>query len=222
MDYWYSFASPGPRFACTTSSGTVPVFDTDTTRNNTTPVQDLTPLNRSYSCTTQGGRISWNNTTQKLTINGTVFIDGSAMISAGAGTYDGVGTIVLSGIFSMDNQTQMCAISCDANPVTSTWNPNTKALIIVAAGADGSSPPNSINMKKAAFEGGLIGYNNIPVTVSGSNVIGPVISVTSDVTIRNSSGAAFPPINFAPSGTGGITQPLPPGMLLSPRNYAGG
>jgi len=69
---------------------------------------------------------------------------------------------------------------------------------------------------------GVIGYNSIPLTVFGSNIIGPVISVNAGVTIRNSSGAAFPPIGFAPSGTGGITQPPPPGMLLSPRNHAGG
>jgi hypothetical protein len=229
IGFWYRYSSPGPYFACVTSSGTVPVFDTDTTLNNSAGAgapQDLTPAG-SYSCTTAGGQITWNAGTKALTIGGTVYIDGSAYISAGSGTtYNGVGTIVLSGTFFMDNHTYMCAnTSCDPD----SWNPNTEALVIVANG-DGAgccgqsqvSPGNSIEIKKGHFQGGLIGSKNIDATVTGTEVIGPMISVNGGVLAGQGSGAAYPPINFAPAGTGGITQPPPPGALLSPRNYGGG
>src|SRR3954453_5037526 len=111
MGYWYRFASPGPYFPCVTSSGTVPVFDTNTALDNSASgaaAQDLTPAS-SYSCTTPGGSISWNASAKQLTIDGTVYIDGSAYMSSTSGTYSGVGTIVLTGTFSMDNNKQMCA-----------------------------------------------------------------------------------------------------------------
>jgi hypothetical protein len=229
IGFWYRFSSPGPYFGCVTSSGTVPVFDTDTTLNNSAgggAPQNLTPAG-SYSCTTAGGQITWNAGTKTLTIGGTVYIDGSAYISAGSGTtYNGVGTIVLSGTFLMDNHTYMCAnTSCDPD----SWNPNNEALVIVANG-DGVgccgqsqvSPGNSIEIKKGHFQGGLIGNKNIDATVTGTEVIGPIISVNGAVSAGQGTGAAYPPISFAPAGTGGITQPPPPGALLSPRNYGGG
>jgi hypothetical protein len=228
IGFWYRYASPGPYFACVTSSGTVPVFDADTTINNSAgggAAQDLTPSGKAYSCTTPGGRISWNGSST-LTIDGTVYIDGSAYISAGSATYTGIGTIVLSGTFLMANNTQMCAnATCDPD----TWDPNTRALVIVANG-DGVgccgqsqvSAGDSIEIKKGNFQGGLIGNKNIAVGVTGANVVGPVISVNGAATLGQGAGASFPPIGFAPSGTGGITQPPPPGKLLTPRNYGGG
>jgi hypothetical protein len=228
MGFWYRYSSPGPYFPCVTSSGPVPVFDTNTALDNSAgggSAQNLTP-GSSYSCTTPGGSIAWDAGAQKLTIDGTVYIDGSAYISAGSATYTGVGTIVLSGTFSMSNNTQMCAnSSCSA----ASWNPNTTALVIVAdgdgAGCCGQSQVNSgdsIDIKKGTFMGALIGNKNIDATVTGASVIGPMISVNGNVSAGQGSGAAYPPINFAPSGTGNITSPPPPGMLLSPRNYAGG
>jgi hypothetical protein len=161
-----------------------------------------------------------------MTINGTVYIDGSAYISSGSATYDGVGTIVLSGTFYMANNTQMCANSgCSA----ATWTPSTEALVIVAdgdgAGCCGQSQVtsgDSIDIKKGTFQGALIGNKNVDASVTGTSVIGPIISVNGSVSAGQGSGASFPPIGFAPSGTGGITSPPPPGMLLSPRNYGGG
>jgi hypothetical protein len=229
MSFWHRYSSPGPYFPCVTSSGAVPVFDTDTALNNSAgggSPQNLTPSG-AYSCTTPSGQISWNPGSKTLTIGGTVYIDGSAYISAGSGTtYNGVGTIVLSGTFSMDNHTQMCAnTACDPD----TWDPNTEALIIVAngdgAGCCGQSqvdPGRSIEIKKASFQGGLIGNKDIDASVTGTEVIGPIISVNGAVFAGQGSDASFPPIHFAPAGTGGITQPPPPGELLAPRNYGGG
>jgi hypothetical protein len=225
MGFWYRYASPGPYFPCVTSSGPVPVFDTNTTLDNSAgggSPQNLTP-GASYSCTTPGGSISWDASHQKLTINGTVYIDGSAYISAGSAIYAGVGVIVLSGTFLMSNNTQMCAnTTCDPT----TWDPNTQALVIVAGG-DGAgccgqsqvAAGDSIDIKKGTFQGGLIGNQNINASVTGASVIGPMISVNGAVSAGQGSGASFPPISFAPAGTGGITQQPPPGQLLDPRNF---
>ena len=46
-----------------------------------------------------------------LTIKGTVFIDGSAKSTSGNAKYVGKGTIILSGRYSMDNNTQLCVNS---------------------------------------------------------------------------------------------------------------
>jgi hypothetical protein len=228
MGFWYRYSSPGPYFPCATSSGTVPVFDTNTTLDNSAgggSAQNLTP-NTSYSCTTPGGSISWDASANKLKVDGTVYIDGSAYISTRSGTYSGIGTIVLSGTFSMDNQTQMCAnATCDST----TWDPNASALVIVANGdgvAGGAQAQvaagHSIDIKKGTFQGALIANKNIDASVTGTKVIGPMISVNASVAAGQGSDASFPPIHFAPAGTGGITSPPPPGMLLTPRNYAGG
>jgi hypothetical protein len=233
MGFWYRFSSPGPYFPCVTSSGTVPQFDNDTTLNNSANsgvARDLTPAGQAYSCTTPFGSISWNGTSL-LTINGNVYIDGSAFISAGSATYDGVGAIILSGTFAMGNNTQMCAnASCDPD----TWVPDERALVIVAngngAGCCGQaqsgnhqvSSSTSIEINKGVFQGGLIGNLDIRANVSGTKVIGPMISVNAAVWGGQSGELDFPPIGFAPSGGGGITQPPPPGQLLDPRNFTGG
>jgi hypothetical protein len=47
---WYANAIPGPKVSCTTSSGTIPTFDNNTTRDNSVgTVFDLTPTS-SYTC----------------------------------------------------------------------------------------------------------------------------------------------------------------------------
>jgi len=164
-----------------------------------------------------------------LTIDGTVYIDGSAYISARSNdspTYSGVGTIVLSGTFNMDNNTQMCP-NAGCNAVS--WDPNATALVIVAGG-DGVgccgqsqvAAGHSIDIKSASFQGALIGNATIDASVTGTSVIGPMISLNGSVTAGQGTGASYPPINFAPAGTGGIASAPPSGMLLTPRNCAGG
>ena len=80
---WYQSAIPGPKQACTASSGTVPVFDGNTSRDNSVPtVFDLTPTSSSYSCRVGPsnnplGEVTWNHSTKTLTVHGTIFIDGS-------------------------------------------------------------------------------------------------------------------------------------------------
>ncbi len=115
MGFWYLNAGLGPKTPCTTSSGTPPRFDTvsgtpDNTINQSAYLAgspfDLTGAN--YSCTSADGqtKLAWDGTT--LTIKGTVFIDGSARSTSTNAKYVGKGTIVLSGLYTMDNNTALC------------------------------------------------------------------------------------------------------------------
>src|SRR5204863_7644000 len=113
----YRTADLGPRAPCTT--GSVPAsafpnkFDTvsgvsdDDLNNSATPAGtaaiDLTP-NVSYSCRSRAGELSWDNSTKKLRVQGTVFIDGSATISSSPSaraTVTGRGALFLTGTVMM-------------------------------------------------------------------------------------------------------------------------
>jgi hypothetical protein len=125
----------------------------------------------------------------------------------------------------MDNNKKMCAnATCDA----ASWDPNKEALVIVAYGDGGGCCGHSqvasgagIDIKKGTFQGALIANKSIDASVTGTSVIGPMIAVNGAVSAGQGSGASYPPISFAATGTGGITSPPPPGALLTPRNYGG-
>jgi Tfp pilus assembly protein PilX len=205
-DGWYNAASPGPKFPCVagSSSGTTPTFDNDTTRNKSVATAwNLTPA-ASYTCWTGGGQLAWNATTKVLTVNGTVFIDGSAYVQNGlVNTYSGQGTLYVSGTFLLKNST-LCAVlnaagtGCD----TATWNPNTKALIIVSNGnADNGLPSgDSVQLVSSYFQGGVYGTNTIELDTT-SQVDGPMVGNV--VVLGQSVNTSFPFISFVPTGTPG-------------------
>src|SRR5207247_8016411 len=122
-------------------SSTWPTFDNNTVRDfSVTTAWNLTPAT-AYDCWTDGGELAWNPTTKVLTVNGTFFIDGTAFIDNGnVNSYTGLGTLYLSGVFLLKNS-KLCAVKlangtgCD----TANWNPNTRALIIVANAAGDST-----------------------------------------------------------------------------------
>jgi hypothetical protein len=238
MGFWYMNAGlgprstggpPGPTSPCATSSGSPPRFDTasgtpDNTINQSAYSQispfDLTGAQ--YSCTSADGKtkLAWDGTT--LTIQGTVFIDGSATSSFNGAKYVGKGTIILSGTFSMSNHDALCVNLSGGNcDPSATWDSNTTALAIVADGLDGSG--NSINIKQGQFQGLLLGNGNVyGDPASGTLVIGPMVSVYGTVSVGQSGTLQFPPISFASSGTDGLTGPLPLPQLLSPIRFGGG
>src|SRR4051794_4681328 len=155
----YRTADLGPLSPC--PSGSLPAsvfpngFDTasgvaDLNLNNSaTPAPsaaiNLTPLGVSYSCKSRAGELSWDNSAKKLTVRGTVFIDGSATITSppsAQATDSGQGSIFLTGTFMMKNAL-MCVKTtgsgnnthCDTS--AGAWDPNIGALIIVADGDGG-------------------------------------------------------------------------------------
>jgi hypothetical protein len=185
---WYVNAAPGPRIPCTTSSGGVPVFDNDTVMNNSVPtIFNLTPPASSYDCTILAGsrvvaRLAWDYVTKKLTILGTVFIDGSVEVNYGFQNvpieYDGTGTIYTSGTVGIKG-TKFCASIVNGTACNfSTWNPSAEFLVFVASGQGGQVPVgDSIQVVSGEFEGGLFATYGIELD-NQSSTEGPMLAGT--------------------------------------------
>jgi Tfp pilus assembly protein PilX len=221
---WYTVSSPGPLSPCTTSSGTPPTFDNDSTMNNSVLTTfNLTPSS-SYTCKTAQGELSWNAATNVLTVAGTVFIDGSATVS-GTATYTGWGSngactndgdceavLYLSGDFSMKSST-LCAIKSGNSCNWNAWDPNKKMLIIAANGLNGVSITTT-----SQFQGGLYATNTVS-TGQQSTTEGPLVSGTQIVSLGQQAGGTFPPVTILPRS---IQEP-PGGFWISPpTNFCNG
>jgi len=234
---WYVNSAPGPRQGCTTQSGTVPVFDNNTTwgspdgPNGSVPgVFNLTPSATDYSCIVQSGstvvgQLSWNHTTKTLTINGTIFIDGSATANYGysniAIQYTGTGTIYLGGTLLLAN-TQLCATINDANTGCDfpNWDSKSRFLVFVANGTGGNGQQvptgDSIQLVSSSFEGGLFATNAIEVNTT-SKTEGPMLGGT--VILDQTVFASTWPLIEIPAGTpGAIVTEAPPDP---PSGYSG-
>ena len=218
-DGWYLVANPGPYYPCTTSSGTPPVFDTgqgplpgsavyrNNSLNSGTPF-NLTP-GSSYSCKTVAGELSWNAATKVLTIEGTVFIDGSAVVQNNSiNSYSGFGTIYLSGTLLIKNS-NLCAVktangsSCTA----SGWISNSAMLVFVvngnggmggAAGQVGSA--NGVEVVSAYFQGAVYATSAIDIATT-SQVDGPLDGST--VKVGQSTSSSWPGFTIVPAGMPG-------------------
>ncbi len=228
-DSWYLNASPGPYSPCLQSAGAVPSFDNDqgTTptaakRNNSVVnVQDLTP-NASYSCKTAAGELSWNASTRLLTVNGTVFIDGSAKINNGSvNTFAGEGAVYLSGTLLIKNAKLCAAVTGSGSGQTCTtsgWNPAQNNLVFVANGNGSGGAPQSqvpsgdgIQLVSAYAQGALYATNAIDIDTS-SQFDGPLDGST--VSLGQSTTTSWPGFSFVPVGMPGnpavYAQPQPP------------
>gem|GEM_PF-2385373 len=248
MGFWYQNAELGPYIPCNgPAAPRQPVFDTgdNTINNSATPSTpfNLTPSTGDYSCkNVVGGQtlgeLSWNATTKKLSLKGTMFIDGSATVDSVGYSgnpvfeYDGQGTLILSGTFAVKNA-KICAVvkSNDCDVAEGAWDPNNEAFIVVADGDGGFSAVqsqgnivdagNGIQLKGSSFQGALIANKDIEVETT-SDEQGPMISVYNWVESGQTGTLTFPAVHFAPSGGGGITQPLPTAQLLAPQHIAAG
>jgi hypothetical protein len=219
-------------------------FDTgDATINDSaTPLTpfNLTPFNQSHTCrVTAGskllGELSWNAATKVLTVDGTIFIDGSATIdkTGDSGTpafrYAGEGTIYLSGTFAMKNAI-MCAVAgpSDCNTSLGAWDPTQNALVVIADGdgADGGAESqgnvvgagDGIELVSASFQAALIAKKNVRANTT-SNDQGPIVSVYNGVISGQTGTLTFPAASFAPSGAAGVASPIPAGALLAPVDF---
>lgn len=256
---WYSIASPGPLHPCDTASTTpsgnpLPVFDapvgTETTpvwgpaegyANGSVPgVFNLTPDAYSYTCKTSGGELSWNRTTRTLTVQGVVFIDGSATAYTSGNqpvTYTGWGNctaggscdgqctasgscqsvLFLTGTFLLSGE-HLCAVvnstGSDCDQTTGAWDPNKKLLIIATHGQGGQLSANDgveVNTNKSTFQGGLYAKYAIAIQ-SGGQVQGPLVSGTQTISDGQSGILAFPFLTISPFA---INSP-PAFMLCTP------
>lgn len=231
MGEWYLGADLGPSSGCdpSRSSGAYSsiVFDNDKVMNQSA-YSTSSPFNlvgSTYSCVSSDGRgeLSWDGST--LVIKGTVFIDGSACIcSTGAGgQYVGNGTIILTGIFTMNNNDNLCVkggVSGASCNQAVTWNPNSTSLGIIAYGDNGSG--QGIVIDKGAYQGLLMARKSIDCSVAGTMVQGPVVSTDGDVSCGQAGSMYFPAIKYPTAGEQGFFGPNPQPVLLPPVDFGGG
>ena len=225
---WYANANPGPYYPCTTTTGTPPLFESGdqgvlpnvdlTKRNNSIPsVVDLTP-SASYSCHTVGGDLTWDAVSKVLTVNGTMFIDGSVKIENGAvNSYTGFATIYVSGTLLIKNSS-MCAVIVSGACSTQSWTSNSRMLVFVVGG-NGSNTGhqsqtgtgNSILLNSARFQGALYATNGIDIATT-SNADGPLDGAP--VKVGQSVNSTWPVFTVVPAGMPGnpvaYAEPQPP------------
>jgi hypothetical protein len=225
---WYTNAVPGPMQGCTQSSGVVPVFDNDTTKNNSVPgVFNLTPISSSYSCVVKNavgttvGQLSWDYVAKKLTILGTVYIDGSVCICYGQQnvpvSYDGQGSLYLSGTFQVFDTLfcgQVSGSACAWSNPPSGWDPNNEMFMVVADGQGGQNAAgDGAQIKNSSFQGGLFTSYAIELDTS-SQTEGPMIAST-EILGQTITGHAWTTITSVPAGAPGTpvvyAAPDPPG-----------
>jgi Tfp pilus assembly protein PilX len=228
-DTWYQDAMPGPLMPCNStngaSSGTVPTFDNDTVRNTSvSSVFELTPAS-SYTCrvgpvSNPIGQLSWDASTKVLTVAGVVFIDGSVAASNGSlNTYNGQGTIYMSGTFLMANNTKLCGSTSGGDCNYSGWNPNTELLSVIANGNGGQVPTGySVRLSNGAKLQGAV-FANLGVYLDqNASTDGPLLGSTILIS-QNYTGDDFGTIQTAPPGLPGnpevYAQPNPPQRFSS-------
>ena len=213
---WYQNANLGPKSPCTTTSGTPPVFEnevTNPTRNNSVPgTFNLTPSS-SYTCKSATGELSWNASTKVLTVNGVIYIDGSATSTANVASYTGEATLYLSGTFTMTNSSQFCGAVSNNNCDFTNWNPNSNMLIICAANMGNAA--NAISLSSSGrYQGGLFASNSSSISISNSEQFeGPVIGGSLSL-VQSVQAFPLPVITNippgAPTSNNVYEQPQPP------------
>jgi Tfp pilus assembly protein PilX len=204
----YSSFDPGPQKPCATGGLASTAFDGDGVQDGTNASFELTP-NASYTCVSRSGsavgQLSWDNTAKKLTINGSIFFDGSVTISQSA-TYTGSAVIEANGSITFNgNGTTVCAESpCDFN----NWqgsSGNNSMLTLVALAQNTTSFTFTNNSE--TFQGSLWCQPSATLTFvkNGVTVEGPLSCGRFDNSFNNASFKPLPVIKNMPVGA-----PVPP------------
>ncbi len=223
--FWYANAKPGPSQAC--AVGTTPTFEAagSTTMSPAAGPYSVGPFNltptSNYTCryydippnqTDLLGELSWNAATKVLTVRGVIFLDGSAYISNNSvNKYVGLGTLYLSGTFTIDGSSQLCGGIAAGNCDFAAWDPNSAMLGIIANGVDGSGYGFKL-MNSARFQGSIYATNNV-LAQSFTQFDGPMVA--NSFSLENSVQThEFPSITSVPVGWPGnptvYAEPQPP------------
>ena len=219
---WYLNGSPGPYYSCAAPQAGDPpnpsflfdspvgvASDTDANKlaykNDNQGVANLTP-GSSYQCKTVNGEISWDYASKVLTLNGTIFLDGSAKVDIGGVVrYKGQATIYTSGTVLVKN-TQLCGYSSGASCTFGSWD-STKDLLGFVANGNGSVAADNqvpggdgVQFVSAYFQGAVYATNIVDIGTT-STVDGPLDGST--VILGQSSTSTFNGFTFVPVGMPG-------------------
>jgi hypothetical protein len=219
---WYLNASPGPYYPCAApQAGEAPnptfafdnpvaqVSDTDANKlafkNDNQGIVNLTP-GSSYTCKTVNGELSWDYPNKVLTINGTIFIDGSAKVDIGGTVrYKGQATIYTSGTVLVKN-TSLCGYSAGPSCTVGNWD-STKDLLGWVANGNGSVAADNqvpagdgVQFVSSYFEGAVYATNVVDIGTTAV-VDGPLDGST--VILGQSSSSTFSGFTFVPVGMPG-------------------
>jgi hypothetical protein len=157
-------------------------------------------------CKTVGGELSWDYPNKTLTVNGTIFIDGSAKIDIGGIVrYKGQATIYTSGSVLIKN-TSVCGYSAGASCTFSSWD-STKDLLGFVSNGNGSlaadnqvSPGDGVQFVSSYFEGAVYATNIVDIGTTAT-VDGPLDGST--VVLGQSSSSTFNGFTMVPVGMPG-------------------
>jgi Tfp pilus assembly protein PilX len=213
---WYKDSAPGPKHACTSSTGTPPIFDNDTTQNGTAGTINLTPASN-YDCKFTDatgnvlGEIAWNDATNVMTINGTLFYDGNLTFSQ-AVVYAGRATIYAAGTISLGGGSVCGIAGC-----TNSWD-STSNLMVLVAGSNAQSPSYAMNLSNNAQFQGAVECNGDFNESNNVGVWGSVIA--HQVFLSNNASDTY-----VPFGTPVPGQPAQSGytetLSIVPDSYGG-
>ena len=208
---------------CTTGSFT---FDNDLLRNSSVSGANLFPAS-SYDCTITKlpstatvGRLIWNAGTKKLTVSGTIFIDGSMSIASNTSASYGTsttspsvvsdGAIYLNGTMTTNGGSTLCgppATTSGSACTTPKWDPAQGKLLIavINAGSAGTAWKMNGNAEYNVMAYVVGNYDN-----SGTAfVTGPVI--TDQASVGGTAAATDSP---TPPATGPGAQSTSAGTAL--------
>lgn len=213
---WYADSAPGPKHPCTSTSGTPPIFDNDAIQNGTAGTINLTPAGN-YSCSFVDGvgatlgQLAWNDTTNTLTIAGTLFFDGNVNFSQ-ATVYSGRATIYAAGTISLGGGSVCGIASC-----TNSWDSGSNLMVLVA-GSNAQSPSFAINLSNNAQFQGAVECNGDFNESNNVGVWGSVIA--HQIFISNNAMDTY-----VPFGTPVPGQPAQTGytdtLVIVPQSYGG-
>jgi hypothetical protein len=135
---------------------------------------DLAPANGDYSCTAPSGSITWNHSTQTLTIAGNVYIYGNlTTANTEKANLSGIGGIFVDGTTSFGQNTSLCVNGwtgqhdCSGG---SSWD-TTKNFLMVFGQKD-------ITGSNLGLQGGLYSLKNIDFGQGQTDIYGPLIGMS--------------------------------------------
>ena len=168
----------------------------------------MTPSS-SYTCNSTGGasvgQLQWNNTTKVLTINGSIFIDGSLTINQSL-TYTGTGIVEVAGTITLvGNSTTVCAIAGCSFTNWQGTSGNNQMLTLASLASNATAVTFQDNTQ--TFQGSLWTQPSSSLTFikNGDSLQGPISIGKFDSTFNNATLQPLPVIKNMPVGA-----PVPP------------